>query len=320
MHRELPSLTALRAFEAAGRHMSYRRAAEELRVTPAAIGQQIRILEAYFRTPLFLHMNRSMALTPAGEALLPGIRDGFERLARAVDAFGRRHGREQLTVGIEPSIGARWLVRRLGRFRVDHPGTEVRLDTTLRTVDFANGRVDLAVRYGDGNYPGLRCDLLCEDEVFPVCSPALLEGPHPLSRPEDLKWHQQLHWDGDPGAPTWPDWETWLQAVGVGPVGADGGLRFAPGFHSYSLMIDAALAGQGVALASTLIAADDIEAGRLVRPFDLAMRQSHHYYVIGPEATADEPKVAAFREWVIGEARGPVGPGAGIAARPSAGA
>ena len=302
MRRRLPSLNALRAFEAAGRHVSFSRAAEELHVTPAAIGQQVRALESYLGETLFVRLNRSVELTVAGQALLPGLSDGFDQLARTMEAFYRRTVRRPLTVSVEPDFGAKWLVRRLDRFREHHPGIEIRLDATIRVIDFAREAVDLAIRYGDGDYPGLRCDVLFEEDVFPVCSPALLEGPHPLVHPEDLQWHRLLHQDWAANAPTWPDWKMWLMAAGVENVDPTHGLQFASG--SYGLMMDAALAGHGVALASSVLVADDIEAGRLVKPFDLGVHQSLRYYLVGPEATADEPMTTAFREWLIGEAGG----------------
>ena len=213
MKRLLPSLNALRAFEAAGRHTSFSRAAEELHVTPAAVGQQVRALESYLGEALFVRLNRSVELTVAGQALLPGVSDGFDQLARTMEAFYRRTVRRPLTVSVEPNFGAKWLVRRLDRFRERHPGIEIRLDATARVVDFAREAVDLAIRYGDGNYPGLRCDILFEEDVFPVCSPALLEGPHPLEHPEDLAWHALLRQEWAPGNPTWP---------GLGDVAAGG--------------------------------------------------------------------------------------------------
>ena len=306
MSRRLPSLNALRAFEAAGRHKSFSRAADELHVTPAAVGQQVRSLESYLGQVLFVRLNRSVELTAAGQALLPGVSDGFDQIGRTMEAFYRRTVRRPLTVSVEPSFGAKWLVRLLDRFRERHPGIEIRLDATSRVIDFAREAVDLAIRYGDGNYPGLRCDVLFEEEVFPVCSPVLLEGPHPLMYPEDLQWHRLLHQDWASSTPTWPDWTMWLRAAGVENVDPTQGTQFAAG--SYGLMIDAALAGQGVALASSVLAADDIEAGRLVKPFDLSMPQSLRYYLVGPEATADEPMTAAFREWVISEVGGPAAP------------
>ena len=306
MNRRLPSLNALRAFEAAGRHMSFSRAAEELHVTPAAVGQQVRGLESYLGETLFVRLNRSVELTVAGQALLPGVSDGFDQIARTMEAFYRRTVRRPLTVSVEPNFGAKWLVRRLDRFRERHPGIEIRLDATSRVVDFSREAVDLAIRYGDGNYPGLRCDVLFEEDVFPVCSP----GPCSKAR---IRWCIRKICGGigscartAAGQPTWPDWAMWLRAAGVENVDPTQGPEFASG--SYGLMMDAALAGQGVALASSVLAADDIDAGRLVKLFDLGVHQSLRYYLAGPEATADEPMTTAFREWVISEAGGLTAP------------
>ena len=286
--------------------MSFSRAAEELHVTPAAVGQQVRVLESYLGESLFVRLNRSVELTVAGQALLPGVSDGFDQIGRTMEAFYRRTVRRPLTVSVEPNFGAKWLVRRLDRFRERHPGIEIRLDATSRIVDFNREAVDLAIRYGDGNYPGLRCGVLFEEDVFPVCSPSLLEGSQPLVHPEDLQRHRLLRQDWAADQPTWPDWGMWLRAAGVRNVDPTRGPEFASG--SYGLMMDAALAGQGVALASSVLAADDIEAGRLVKPFDFGMHQSLRYYLVGPEATADEPMTAAFREWAISEAGGSTPP------------
>jgi len=275
-------------------------------VTPAAVGQQVRALESYLGEALFVRLNRTVDLTVAGQTLLPGVSDGFDQLARTMEAFYRRTVRRPLTVSVEPDFGAKWLVRRLDRFRERHPGIEIRLDATARVVDFAREAVDLAIRYGDGSYPGLRCDVLFEEDVFPVCSPALLEGPHPLKQPGDLEWHALLRQEWAAGNPTWPDWAMWLRAAGVENVDPNQGPEFSLG--SYGLMMNAALAGQGVALASSVLAADDIEAGRLVKLFDLSMPQSLRYYLVGPEATADEPMTTAFREWIGSEAAGEVAP------------
>jgi len=318
MRRTLPSLNALRAFEAAGRHLSFTRAARELHVTPAAIGQQVRQLEEYLGDRLFVRQNRSLELSEGGQALLPGLTDAFERLGDAVEWYRRRNADRPLTVSIEPSFAARWLLKRLHRFRADHPGIEIRLDATRRIVDFRRERVDVAVRYGTGDYPGLRVDRLLREEVFPVCSPALLDGPKALREPSDLRFHTLLDCDWTPQNPTWPDWEMWLREAGVADVvPSSRGLRFSA--DSYLLMLDAAVAGDGVALASGVLVADDLAAGRLVRPFDLELGfpGDFGYFVVSPEATAEQPKIAALRDWLLAEARASDGAAAG-AARESA--
>ena len=284
--------------------MSFSRAAEELNVTPAAIGQQVRALESFLGEILFVRMNRSVELTAAGQALLPGIRDSFDQLQRTLETFYRRTTRRLLTISVEPSFGAMWLMPRLDRLRKQHPEIEIRLDATIRTVDFTRDAVDVAIRYCDGSCSGLRCTALFEDdEVFPVCSPDLLHGALPLERPEDLQWHRLLRNEWRAHQPTWPDWAMWLKTAGVeNAVDPLQGPEFAYGSHH--LMMEAVRAGQGIGLSSRILAGGDLDAGRLVRPFSLAVPQDMFYYLAVPKVMTDEPMVAAFREWICGEAGG----------------
>lgn len=297
----LPSLNALRAFEAAGRHLSFSRAAEELHVTPAAIGHQVKSLEDYLGTPLFVRLNRAVELTEAGRALLPGLSDGFERLRSTVETFQRRAADRPLTVSIVPAFGGKWLLRRLDRFRELHPGIEIRIDATERVVDFTREQVDVAIRYGDGCYPGLRVDCLLAEEVYPVCSPRLLEGPHPLREPADLAHHTLLRAAWNPRYPTWPDWEMWLKAAGLQDLPVTYGLEVSG--DSETLILEEAAAGRGVVLASNVLAGDDLAAGRLVRLFDVQFPVNFYYWLVCPEAAADAPKTRAFREWLLEEVR-----------------
>lgn len=298
-----PPLNALRAFAVAGRHLSFSRAASELHVTPAAVGQQVRALEVHLGTALFVRQNRALALTEAGQALLPGVSAAFDQLGLSLEAFYRRGRTRPLTVSVEPSFGARWLLSRLDHFRERHPGIEIRLDATARLVDFARENVDVGIRYGGGEYPGLQADRLLEERVFPVCSPRLVEGPRALREPPDLAGHTLLHSDWNPDNPTWPDWEMWLQAAGVEDVDATAGPQFA-GPDGYGLMLAAAVAGQGVALASSVLAHDDLQAGRLVRPFAMSVPQQYAYYVVYPIGTAETSRAATFRDWLLAEASG----------------
>ena len=298
MARHLPSLNALRAFEAAGRHLSFSKAAEELHVTPAAVGHQVKALEHDLGTALFERLNRAVVLTPAGQSLLPGISEVFYRLTEVVETFRRRDQNRPLTVSMPPSFGATWLMPRLERFRSRHPDIDVRIDADNRVVDLVHEDVDVALRYGLGEYPGMRVDALMSEEVFPVCSPRLLEGPHPLRELEDLRWHTLLHVDGYAHADFWPDWNMWLHSAGVGDIEVRRGLHF----NHTSMAFQAAVAGQGVALGSRVLAGDDLRAGRLVRPFAHGTPMSFAYYMVCPEALADEPRIAAFREWIIEEA------------------
>lgn len=298
MPTHLPSLNALRAFEAAGRHLSFSKAAEELHVTPAAVGHQVKALENDLGAVLFDRLNRALQLTPAGQSLLPGLSEVFYRVTEVVETFRRRDANRPLTVSMPPSFGATWLMPRLERFRVRHPDIDIRLDADNRIVDLVHDDVDIGLRYGLGDYPGMRVDSLLSEEVFPVCSPRLLEGPHPLRTLDDLRWHTLVHVDGYVQDDYWPDWTMWLQSAGIGDMEVRRGLRFS---HT-SLALQAAMAGQGVVLGSRVLAGNDLTAGRLVRPFAHGARMSFAYYMVCPEALADEPRIAAFREWIIDEA------------------
>jgi LysR family transcriptional regulator, glycine cleavage system transcriptional activator len=299
MARNLPPLNSLRAFEAAARHLSFTKAAEELHVTPAAISHQIKGLEDQLGVPLFRRLTRALRLTEAGQAALPPLRDGFDKLADAVDLLRAHEEGGTITVSIEPSFAAKWLVPRLDRFHAAQPDLEVRLDATDKLADFQRDNVDLAVRYGSGDYPGIEVERLLSEEIFPVCSPKLLNGPAPLAQPDDLRHHRLLHLDWNQESLTAPTWRMWLLAAGIHDIDFTRG----PVFSMNSLALQAAIEGQGVALASRLLAADDLEVGRLVMPFDLSVCDplDFAYYVVIPKRTANLPKVVAFRTWLMGE-------------------
>jgi LysR family transcriptional regulator, glycine cleavage system transcriptional activator len=298
MPAHLPSLNALRAFEAAGRHLSFSKAAEELHVTPAAVGHQVKALEHELGSVLFNRLNRALQLTPAGQALLPGLSEVFYRVTEVVETFRRRDASRPLTVSMPPSFGATWLMPRLERFRARYPGIDVRLDVDNRLVDLIQDDVDVGLRYGLGDYPGMRVDCLLSEEVFPVCSPRLLHGAHPLRELDDLRWHTLLHVDGYVQDDYWPDWSMWLHSAGM----SDMAVRRELQFSQTSLALQAAARGHGVALGSRVLAGNDLEEGRLVRPFAHGSRMSFAYYMVCPEALAEEPRIAAFREWIIEEA------------------
>ncbi len=301
MTRRFPGLGPLRTFEAAARHLSFTRAAEELGVTPGAVSVQVRAIEDALGARLFWRTSRTVRLTGAGETLLQAAREALDVVARAVEQVGPAGGRRVLTVSVGMSFAAKWLVPRLDRFRRLHPGVDVRLDVTERLADFAREEVDAAIRFGSGAYPGLRADRLFEEEeVFPVCSPRLLEGEHPLRHPADLRHHTLVHEDwraeGD-GWAGWPDWAMWLLAAGVEGADPARGVRF----RETALVIQAAVEGQGVALGNTSLVGDDLVTGRLVRPFDLSLKGPARfaYHLVSPRAVADRPLTKAFREWVL---------------------
>ena len=293
MARQTPPLTALRAFEAAGRHLSFTKAAHELHVTQAAISHQVKSLEEYLGLKLFRRLNRTLLLTDAGQLYLPPLTDAFEGITRATHRLRQHLGRARLTVSVLPSFAAGWLVPRLGRFRQRCPDVDLRIDPTNSLTDFRRDDVELGILYGRGNYPGLRTDRLMREEFFPVCSPRLLEGPAPLRDPADLTHHTLLHDDMT------VDWRTWLLAAGVEGVDAERGITVTDS----SMLLRAAIAGQGVALARSVLAADEIASGRLVRPFDVDVPAEYAYYLAYPEKSADQPNVVAFREWILEEAR-----------------
>jgi LysR family glycine cleavage system transcriptional activator len=302
----LPPLNALRAFEAAARHLSFNAAAEELNVTPAAISHQIKALEADLGVKLFKRLNRAVRLTDAGQACLPGLRDGFERIAEAVARARQGDSVGVLTVTSSPAVAAKWLVPRLERFRNRHPAIDLRIDASMRLVDFVREDVHVGLRYGGGNYPGLHTELLLRSEVFPVCAPTLLKGKTPLRKPEDIRHHTLIHDETMSYDPSGPDWAMWLRAAGVTDIDTSHGLRF----NQAALALDAAMNGRGVALARDVFAAEDLAAGKLVRPFGKAMPVDFAIYVVIPPALVTAPKVKAFRDWLFEEAaEKPAAPG-----------
>ena len=296
MARRLPPLNALRAFEAAARHLSFTKAAEELFVTQAAISHQVKALEAALDLQLFRRLNRRLMLTDAGQLYLPALTEAFDAIDTATARLRADENAGRLVVSVANSLAAKWLLPRLPRFRERHPEIEVEISAADRLVDFGRDNVDMAIRYGLGRYPGLRVDPLMKDTNFPVCSPGLLAGPVPLREPGDLRRHSLLH--DDVSTFDAPDWSKWLAAVGVTGVRADRGQRYS---HS-SLVIQAAIDGQGVALGRSTLVALDLEAGRLVQPFGPALPSVYACYVVSPPATAERPKIKAFREWLLDEA------------------
>ena len=226
--RKLPPLNALRSFEVAARCSSFTKAAAELLVTPAAVGQQVRQLEDFMGVRLFRRESRVLVLTPAGEACLPGIREGFAQLAAAVSQAKPQTKVGRLTVSVAPSFAAKWLLPRLSDFEARHPDIDVHVDASMPLVDLNDGNVDVAIRYGSGQYPGLRVERLIGEEVIPVCSPALRDGDRPLARPQDLVEHALLHDDSPDNDPSCPTWPMWLRAAGVQGVDAIRGPAFQP--------------------------------------------------------------------------------------------
>ena len=288
--RRLPPLNALRTFEAAARHLSFTRAAEELHVTQAAVSHQVRALEDHLGVRLFRRRGRPLSLSEAGQALLPGLQDAFDRIEDSAKRARPGHDEWVLTVTVMPSFAGAWLIPRLPWLAERHPGVDVRLSATYDLVDLMREDFDVGVRYGPGSWPGdLRIDRLMDEDLFPVCSPALLERGPPLERPEDLRHHTLLHDDHV------VDWRMWLLAAGIRGIDTERG----PTLNYSDLVLQSAVSGHGVALARSVLAARFLASGELVRPFEFSLPSKYAYYVVSAAAKANQPKVRQFREWIL---------------------
>lgn len=308
--QHLPPLTALRTFEAVARLKSFTKAANELYVTRAAVSHQIKNLEDYLGFQLIKRETRSISLTPAAEAALPKLREGFNNLSDAVHLMSSHQSNENLNVWMAPSFAAKWLVPRLHSFSLKYPEIDMQISGSSGLVDqaengnvsmedmFRSNDVDVVVRFGSGDYPGCKVHKLFSVNAIPLCSPALLnDSDKPLNTPEDLKHHTLLHDNTDYKGR--PEWKKWLEHAGVKGVKVDRGLRF----NHISMAMDAAIDGQGVLMGIEILARSDIEAGRLCQPFNLSSPLKRSYYVIQPESVdSNQHAVDAFIEWILEEA------------------
>ena len=291
MARKLPPLNSLPCFEAAARLLNFSKAADELNVTPGAISRAIKHLENQLNVLLFERGTRSVRLTTVGEPYARAVRDVLEQLVAATALATTRRSESTLNVSTSDGFAGRWLVPRLYRFHRAYGGIDVRVSTTGRLTNFQGDGIDIAIRYGSGNYPGLTAEFLTDEEVFPVCSPKLLKGAHPLRKPEDLKHHTLIR-------DTYPiDWAAWLSSANVKGVNPNKGLTF----DSYTFAVEAAAQGEGVALGRTLLVAADLAAGRLVRPFKNTLKAVSSFYVVYPPAAIRQRKVRIFRDWLFSE-------------------
>jgi LysR family glycine cleavage system transcriptional activator len=312
MSERLPPLNALKAFESAARHLSLKRAAQELSVTPAAISHQVKALEEYLGVQLFRRLNRALELTPAARAALPKLREGFDSLAQAVAAMGPQPDSGQVTVSAAPSFATRWLMPRLHRFFAAHPDIDVRVSARLRRVkqggqDSVAERAtienwleesDVAILYGHGDYPGIRFDKLFALTVAPICSPQLVHGDMPLRRPQDLVHHTLLHDDTGALYDGTAFWDVWLKAAGMEGINTGRGSHFS---HAV-LALEAANDALGVVATFPALAAAELAAGRLIMPFELQVALPSAYYLVCNETVLLRPAVVAFRDWLLAEA------------------
>jgi LysR family glycine cleavage system transcriptional activator len=291
MSQQLPPLTTLRSFEASARLLSFSKAADELHVTHGAVSRAVRHLEDHLGVRLFKRSVRAVNLTPTGAAYAASVRDVLGRLATATAAIMDQQSTGVLSISTLDSFAAKWLIQRLFRFRQAHGDIEVRLATSVKLADFVNDGIDIAIRYGSGRYPGVKAELLMREELFPVCSPMLVKGPHPLKSAADLKHHTLIHDAFE------IDWAMWLKSAGVEGVDPYRGPRFESSDHA----VQAAIQGEGVVLGRSALVADDLQAGRLIKPFSVSLPADLAYYVAYPAQTSQRPKVRAFRDWLFAE-------------------
>lgn len=297
MVRRLPPLNALRAFEAAARHLSFTKAAEELFVTQAAISHQIKALEETLGVRLFRRYNRRLELTQAGRGYLPPLSDAFDMMAIATSQLRPAERSGQLKISTLQSFATKWLIPRLSRFHEVHPEIDPMISTSHRLVDIEAEEFDLAIRDGRGDYPRLHVVPLMDDRAFPVCSPSLLAGPHALREPTDLRHHVLLHDLLVSREEEGPNWRNWLKHAQVSGVDADKG----PAYNDTSMALQAAVAGQGVALARQSLVFDDLTAGLLVCPFGPEMPTQFSWYFVCTPFGIEQPKVRAFLRWLQDE-------------------
>lgn len=300
----LPSLSALRAFEAVSRHLNYTRAAEELRVTPAAVKQLVRKLEAALGTKLVERSGRGLAVTPAGRAGCEGLAGGFARIHEAVGRMRAHSARLRLILSVEPSFATAWLVPRLDRFRKVAPDVDVLVDSSAKIADLRKGEADAAIRFGVAGGEATIAHRLFDERLSAFCSPSLAGGENGLRRPDDLARATLIHWDTSDltwAAATrkWMGWRPWLERVGVGTVDAQRGITF----KDYTLAVQAAVAGQGVVLGSLPILRGLVDAGLLVGPFAATVETDIGYDIVTTEESLRRREVRSFVDWIVAEAR-----------------
>ncbi|HYP11446.1 MAG TPA: transcriptional regulator GcvA [Xanthobacteraceae bacterium] len=290
MTRRLPPLNGLKAFETAARSESFTRAAQELNVTQGAVSQQVKRLEATLGLKLFRRERQRLILTEAGRNYLVVIRDALDQIAVGTQRLLQRQESGVLTISTSADFAAKWLVNRLSRFAERHPDVDLRVSATAPYADFARDDVDIAIRHGDGNWPGLDVQRLYSERLFPVCSPRLVAGRKRITKAADLLKFPLLRLEDA------KNWARLFEAAGVkAPVGP------GPVLNRASMLIDAAIDGQGIALARTALAAWDLINGRLVRPIDVSLRMANTYWIVCPKSALTVPKIATFRNWVFAE-------------------
>ncbi|MDO6527816.1 transcriptional regulator GcvA [Motilimonas sp. 1_MG-2023] len=289
MFNRLPPLNALKTFESAARHLSFTRAANELFVTQAAVSHQIKALETHLGLKLFQRRNRALRLTEEGQSYFLDLKEIFLSLGNATEKLLARTATGSLTVSLQPSFAIQWLVPRLVKFSEQHPEIDVRIKAVDEDEGSLREGVDLAIYYGRGHWPNLRCHKLHAEYLLPLCSPALLQGKKKLETLADLSQHTLLHDSSR------KEWKTWMKQVGVNFPNVNQG----PIFSHSSMVLQAAIHGQGIALGHNVLAKPELDAGRLVCPFSEVLVSKKCHYLVCEESQAELGKVAAFRDWMI---------------------
>ena len=295
----LPSLTALKSFHAAAEHLSFKKAAEQLSVTPAALSFQIRQLEETLGCELFIRQNRQVRLSTEGMLIQADIRSGFEHFERALRRLQQRQQRHSLNISCGPAFTANWLSPRLHRFLMLQPTLDTRISATLALVDLRDEDIDVAIRFSSADQPGYSVFKVADDYLAPMCCPALLQGDKPLRAPADLAGHTLIHSESGNTSHRLDNWQSWLAKAGAREVDTEAtGLHFDVANHA----LNAAMAGAGIVLGREVLAQRDLEAGRLVKPFDLRIKTHFAFYAVVLEERVEEPAIAAFLAWVKDEA------------------
>ena len=298
--RHIPGTRALRTLIAAGKHLNFTRAADELGLTPAAVSFQIKEIEDQLGVKLFTRTSRTIRLTEAGTLLCEAASDALDVMGRAVSkARKAARGTAQLKVTVDPQFATKWLMRRVEEFRRLHPDIELRFDISYELRDFDVDDIDVAIRFGAGKYPGLAASRLFDNVIVPVCSPRLLTSGKPLREPRDLLNHTLAHIEWSRQGVTWPNWRMWMAAAGVDDYDGSNAIVFGTSSNA----VDAAMAGDAVALADFAMVANDLSEGRLVRPFDLSIKVSpeYAYFLVYPEGSDNDRRITAFQDWILNE-------------------
>ncbi|NHB88033.1 transcriptional regulator GcvA [Photorhabdus tasmaniensis] len=293
MSKRLPPLNALRVFDAAARHLSFTKAAEELFVTQAAVSHQMKSLEDFLGLKLFRRRNRSLLLTEEGQSYYLDIKEIFTSINEATRKLQARSAKGALTVSLSPSFAIQWLVPRLSSFNFAYPGIDVRIQAVDREEDKLADDVDVAIFYGRGNWPGLRTDRLYAEYLLPVCAPSLLTGENPLKTPADLAHYMLLHDSSR------RDWQAYIRQL---DMQQQINVQQGPIFSHSAMVIQAAVHGQGIALANNVMARTEIDAGRLVCPFNDVLVSKNAFYLVCHDNQVELGKIAAFRQWVLAQA------------------